>query len=56
MDAFKLGKIVPVLLSGYLTYTIAVCPCDELMKCTKGRSLMLITALALMTIFGWPMK
>ncbi len=56
MDSFSWCKAVPVALSAYLTYKIAMCPCQEMMGCTKGAALMLITALGLMVIFGWPLK
>lgn len=47
-------KIVPLAISGFLTWRIYNCPCDKLMACTFNSSMLLIGLLAAMTIFGFP--
>lgn len=49
-------KILPFLLSAYITIRIYKCPCDKLMSCTKVSSLLALGALAAMTLGGYPLK
>lgn len=56
MDLVYPGKLVPLLISGFLTYRIYTCPCDTLMFCTKSSSLLLLGSLVVMTVVGWPLK
>lgn len=48
--------LIPLTISGFITYRIAFCPCDCLMACTKASSLFLIGGLFLMTLVGFPIK
>jgi hypothetical protein len=49
-------KILPFSMAAFITYRIYNCPCKRLMECTKTSSLILITALGAMLVFGYPLK
>ena len=48
------NKIIPLMASGWLTFSIYMCPCETLLSCKKESSIIVLLSLLAMIVLEYP--